>query len=52
MVLKLAAFLTLVLFLAILVWKVPRFDLGAVIAVTLILAAYDFFGPSAGNSRT
>jgi hypothetical protein len=30
-------------FLAILVWFVPRWDLGGVIAVTLALVVYDFF---------
>lgn len=43
LILKLLAFLTLLLFLAILLWKVPRYDLGAVIAITLLLAARDFF---------
>ena len=40
---KLAAFALLAGFLGILVWKVPRLDLGAVVAITLLLAAYDFF---------
>ncbi|MCR9151122.1 MAG: hypothetical protein NXH83_13180 [Rhodobacteraceae bacterium] len=40
----LVGFLTLAAFLAILVWHVPRLDLGAVAAVTLAFAAWDFFG--------
>lgn len=43
LILKLAAFLVLVLFLGVLVWKVPRLDLGAVIAITILLAVRDFF---------
>ncbi|WP_343082312.1 hypothetical protein [Ostreiculturibacter nitratireducens] len=39
------AFAILTAFLGILVWKVPRLDLGAVIAVTVALVAWDFFGP-------
>lgn len=40
----LVGFLMLAVFLAILVWHVPRLDLGAVVAVTLAFAAWDFFG--------
>ena len=43
LILKLTAFLVLVVFLGVLVWKVPRVDLGAVIAITILLAARDFF---------
>jgi hypothetical protein len=44
---RLLAFAVLVAFLGILVWFVPRLDLGAVIAVVLLLAAYDLFiGPA------
>lgn len=43
LILKLAAFLVLAVFLGVLVWKVPRFDLGAVIGITILLAARDFF---------
>lgn len=50
LLLKLAAFLVLTVFLLILIWKVPRFDLGAVIAITLVLAARDFFW-NPGNGR-
>lgn len=50
LVLKLAAFLMLAVFLSVLLWKVPRLDLGALIAITLILAARDFFW-KAGSSR-
>lgn len=38
-----AALVILAAFLAVLVWKVPRADLIIVIALTLGLAAYDFF---------
>lgn len=41
-ILSIAALLVLVGFLGILVWKVPRLDLGAVIAFTVLLVAYDF----------
>lgn len=43
--LRLIAFAALVLFLGVLVWKVPRVDLGLVVAISLALAAWDFFGP-------
>lgn len=49
--LKLAAFLVLAAFLLVLVWKVPRLDLGALIAVTLALAARDFFWGRARGRR-
>jgi len=39
----LLAFLILAGFLAILIWFVPRLDLGAVVAITLALVAWDFF---------
>jgi hypothetical protein len=42
------AFAILTGFLAILVWYVPRLDLGAVIAITVVLAGWDFFGPKKG----
>jgi hypothetical protein len=42
-VMRLAAYALLVGFLGILVWFVPRFDLGAVVAVTLVCAGYDLF---------
>lgn len=41
---KLAAFGVLVAFLGILLWHVPRLDLGAVVLVTLGLAGWDFLG--------
>ena len=44
-----AAFATLVGFLGILVFWVPRIDLTAVILVTLGLAAYDLFRPGQGH---
>lgn len=37
------AFATLAAFLGILVWYVPRWDLGVAVAVTLALTAVDFF---------
>lgn len=41
--LALVAFLTLAGFLGILLWFVPRIDLGAVIVLTLAMAGYDFY---------
>jgi hypothetical protein len=38
------AFLVLAGFLGILVWYVPRVDLGAFVVITLLFVAYDFFG--------
>jgi endonuclease/exonuclease/phosphatase (EEP) superfamily protein YafD len=35
------AYAVLVVFLGVLVWYVPRFDLAAVVAVVLAIAAYD-----------
>jgi uncharacterized membrane protein YqjE len=40
-ILSFLALLTLCGFLGILFWKVPRLDLGVVIAITLVLAAID-----------
>jgi hypothetical protein len=40
---RLAAFAALIAFLGILIWYVPRLDLGAVALVTLALAGYDLF---------
>lgn len=37
------AFLVLAAFIGVLLWKLPRPDLGAVALLTLALAAYDFF---------
>lgn len=37
------AFLTLLAFLGILLWSVPRLDLGIAIAIGLVLAAYDIW---------
>jgi hypothetical protein len=37
------AFLVLCAFLGILLWYVPRLDLGLVIGATLLLTAYDLF---------
>ena len=41
--LALLSFLALAGFLGILLWGVPRLDLGLVIALTLVLAGIDFF---------
>ena len=41
--LALVGFAVLAAFLAVLVWHVPRLDLGAVIGVALAFAAWDFF---------
>jgi predicted lysophospholipase L1 biosynthesis ABC-type transport system permease subunit len=46
-----AAFLTLAGFVGILLWHVPRLDLGAVIAVTLILAAVDLYRSAGERDR-
>lgn len=40
---KLLSFAALVIFLGILLWHVPRFDLGAVLVLSVALAAWDFF---------
>ena len=47
------SFAVLTLFLGVLVWNVPRLDLGAVVLATLALAGYDFFffADSAGKRR-
>jgi hypothetical protein len=39
------AFAVLTGFLLILVWNVPRLDLGLAVAVTIVLVALDFFWP-------
>lgn len=39
----LLALLTLAGFVGILLWHVPRLDLGAVVAITLILAGVDLY---------
>jgi hypothetical protein len=46
------AFLTLASFVGILLWKVPRFDLGAVIAITLLLAAVDLYRTAGERDRS
>lgn len=38
-----AALVIMTGFLGILLWKVPRIDLATIIALTLVLASYDFF---------
>lgn len=43
--LSILAYLVLVAFVGVLFWKLPRVDLGLVSALTLGLAAYDFFAP-------
>jgi len=47
-IMALAAFLTLAAFLGILLWFVPRLDLGGVVAATLLLVAWDFFTATRG----
>jgi hypothetical protein len=42
-VLAALAFASVAAFLGILLWHVPRLDLGAVIGITLLLAGYDLF---------
>lgn len=42
-IMALAALVVLLGFLGILVWFVPRLDLGAVVVVTVLFVAYDFF---------
>ncbi len=42
-ILTIAAFLTLLGFLGVLIYKVPRIDLGIVIGVTALMAFYDLF---------
>ncbi len=44
--LKLLALAVMIAFLGVLVWRVPRLDLGAVIAISVALAIWDFFGPA------
>jgi len=45
------AFAVLLGFVGILVWYVPRLDLGLVVAVTVLLAAYDFFHSAGQDDR-
>jgi hypothetical protein len=47
---SLVALAVLAGFLGILLWKVPRLDLGMVIGVTFLLVAYDFLGFSQRRS--
>lgn len=49
-IMALVALSVLVGFLGILVWSVPRWDLGGVVAITLGLAIWDFF--SKGGKHT
>ena len=42
-VLEIFAFAVLFAFLAILLWFVPRLDLGVVVLITLAMTFYDFF---------
>ncbi len=44
----LVAFLMLAAFLGILMWFVPRLDLGGVIVITLLLVAWDFLTATRG----
>ena len=45
LILKIAAFFALVLFLGVLMWKVPRLDLGVAIGMTLLLGYADIVKP-------
>jgi hypothetical protein len=45
------AFAVLAGFVGILVWYVPRLDLGAVVAVTVLLAGYDFYRSAGSEDR-
>lgn len=47
----LVAMLFLAVFLGILVWKVPRVDLIAVVGITMALAVWDFLLNAGGRSR-
>jgi hypothetical protein len=42
---RVIAFAALTVFLGILVYRVPRLDLGTLVLVTLLFAAYDLFVP-------
>lgn len=45
------AYATLAVFLGVLVYSVPRIDLGGVVLIVLLLAAYDFFvAPTSSGS--
>ena len=48
-VLPVLAIAILLGFLGILVWEVPRFDLGAVVAITLLFAVWDLLAPHDGR---
>ena len=50
-IMALVAIATLAAFLGILVWKVPRVDLVAVIAITMALAMWDFLANAGKKSR-
>jgi|LNFM01.1.fsa_nt_gb hypothetical protein len=50
--LSLLAFVTMCGFLAILVMRVPRLDLGLVVLVTLLLCGYDLFFHRTNGTRT
>ena len=46
---KVLAFAALDVFLGILLWHVPRIDLGAVLLLSVGLAAWDCFAPARGK---
>lgn len=48
-ILALIAFATLLAFLGILLWSVPRLDLFAVVGVTIALAGWDLYQSLKGN---
>jgi len=46
LLLKSIAFLTMLVFVGVLIFHVPRWDLGIVIGLTMLAAAWDFFVPA------
>ena len=47
--LALVAFAVLVAFLGILVWRLPRLDLGVLVGLTILFVAYDLFVTTGGR---
>ena len=48
-VLAIFAYAVMLVFLGILIWHVPRLDLGFVVALTLLLAGWDLVQTMKGN---
>jgi len=48
---QVAAFLVVAAFLGIVLYHVPRLDLGMAIVITLVGIGYDFFGPRSTRDR-